>query len=469
MKKFLLLIPLLIICKSYSQNNPFVYKNAMSFNIVDSLVSPYLCTVDTSGNLWVASTKSVSASAINGLFEAAPNDTSLHLVVAFADSDSVRTITGITAIGNDIFVSARMVPYLGAQQPYYYPYSEMIYLPDGNPDKRQIFKQPKYKDYGTWYTGLASDKDGYMYFGQSYLVTIGSIDGRKSSQKFGWTVDYARKDYSTPMEPGGALTYPNVVDLIRDVAVDPNGNYSDTSAAVFTSRNSSPDPGGSGKGGIAIWTGGTESNPIGYHAKRVNDLTSFLTFGTSIPYGIAVNPQNGYLYVCGTDSTKKWVKGFQVSGNFAVQTDELPSSTSMDVQDTSGAPFVAPADVAFNSDGSVAYVIDEGAKKVFKFSNKITGIKSEYNQVVNSFDLLQNYPNPFNPNTHIVFKISSSMNVNAEVYNIYGQTISTLAQGRFSAGKHILNFDGSRLASGVYICKVTAGNISRSVKMILLK
>lgn len=470
MKKLILFISILIINTAFSQNTQLVYLNSMSFESVDSLVSPYLCTVDTSGNLWVASTNSASATAIHGLFEAAPGDSSLHLVVAFADSDSVRNVTGITSIGNDIFVSARMLPYQGAQTPTYYPYSEIIYLPDGNAEQRIIFKRPNYQNYGTWYTGITADKDGYFYFGQSYLVTIGTIDGRKSSPNFGFTVNYAGAGVtSTPLEPGGGLTYPNVVDQIRDIAVDPKEDFSDTSSVVYTSRNSSPDPGGSGKGGIAVWTGGTESNPLGYHAKRVNDLSSFLTMGTTIPYGITVNPKNGYLYVCGTDTTKKWVKGFQVSGNFAVQTDELPSSTSEDVQDPNGAPFIAPADVAFNKDGSIAYVIDEGAKKVFKFGKKPTGVLTGQNQVINSFELLQNYPNPFNPETNIVVKISSPSKVKAEVYNIYGQVVSVLANGYVSAGTHIYKFSGVNLASGIYICKVSAGKNSRAIKMILLK
>ncbi len=173
------------------------------------------------------------------------------------------------------------------------------------------------------------------------MVTVGSIDGRKNSNSFGNSVDYARIDWSTTMEPGGGLTYPNIMDLIRDIAVVPSGNYSDTSSVIYTSRNSSLDPGGETTGGIAMWTGGKHNNPLTYHAVRLNDLSSFLTFSFAAPYGIAVNPVNNNLFVCGTDPNKKWVKGFQVTGNFAIQTEEFPSSTSMDIQDPTGAPLFA--------------------------------------------------------------------------------------------------------------------------------
>lgn len=49
----------------------------MGLSIAKSLVAPYLCAVDSSGDVWVASTSSVSASTIIGLFEATPSGTSL--------------------------------------------------------------------------------------------------------------------------------------------------------------------------------------------------------------------------------------------------------------------------------------------------------------------------------------------------------------------------------------------------------
>jgi DNA-binding beta-propeller fold protein YncE len=198
-------------------------------------------------------------------------------------------------------------------------------------------------------------------------------------------------------------------------------------------------------------------------------LNSFLALGTSVPYGIAVNPSNNALYVCGTDSARKWVKGFQVAGNFAVQVDELPSSTSNDVKDTKGAPFIAPSDVAFTKDGAIAYVTDIGANKVYKFSNLPTGITDKHNQVAGSFELSQNYPNPFNPSTQIVYTVPTASLVKAEVYNIYGELVSVLANGYMNAGSHALKFDGAKLASGTYICRITTGKISKSIKMLLLK
>ncbi|GEM_PF-802998 len=457
----------------FAQTWTYKFARVMRFNVTDTLaISPYLCTVDSIGNLWVTSSRVNNPRALNALFKAAPSDSVLHLVLAFADSDSVRDVTGITSKGNDIFVIARVHSSSGD---YFYPYSEMFYLPNGDPGKRVVFKSPQTSDYGTWYGGLDCSKDGYIYFGQSYLSTIGTIDGRKNSSQFGSTIAFAHIDWSTPMEPGGRFTWPDLIDLIRSVAVYPDSNYwNDTSAVVFTSRNSGIDGNGNivPTGGITKWTGGTGANPLGYHALRVIDGMGFLHLGTHPPYGIAIQPKTGCLFVCGTDSARRWVKGFQIMGTFAVQVDELPSSTSQDKStvDTSGAPFIAPADVAFNSDGSIAYVTDADAKRVYVFeTNTETYVHENADNVPLRFELCQNFPNPFNLGTAITVWFKSSTRAKVVVYNSLGQVVKILADARFAQGTHNFYFDGTNLTSGVYFCRVLSDKGEKSIKMLLLR
>jgi len=87
----------------------------------------------------------------------------------------------------------------------------------------------------------------------------------------------------------------------------------------------------------------------------------------------------------------------------------------------------------------------------------------------NQFTLEQNYPNPFNPNTAISFQLSAISNVTLKVYDILGNEITTLVDMRLNAGKHKVEFDASKLASGVYIYNLTAGSYTDSKKMLLLK
>jgi hypothetical protein len=85
------------------------------------------------------------------------------------------------------------------------------------------------------------------------------------------------------------------------------------------------------------------------------------------------------------------------------------------------------------------------------------------------FSLAQNYPNPFNPSTVIEFSVPNTGNVDLKVYNVLGQVVATLQHGILTAGQHSVTFDASRLSTGVYLYKITAGSFTSTKKMLLLK
>jgi len=85
------------------------------------------------------------------------------------------------------------------------------------------------------------------------------------------------------------------------------------------------------------------------------------------------------------------------------------------------------------------------------------------------YNLGQNYPNPFNPTTNIQFDIPTTKRVQLDVYNVLGQKVQTLLDRKLTPGRYTIPFDGSRLASGVYLYRLRAGDITLSKKMTLLK
>jgi hypothetical protein len=92
----------------------------------------------------------------------------------------------------------------------------------------------------------------------------------------------------------------------------------------------------------------------------------------------------------------------------------------------------------------------------------------------NCFTLGDPYPNPFNPVTRIPFTLESTSRVTMRVYNLRGQLIrhvgSSLFGGTYySAGRHELELDGSRLASGVYVVEIQAGELREARKVVLLR
>ena len=83
--------------------------------------------------------------------------------------------------------------------------------------------------------------------------------------------------------------------------------------------------------------------------------------------------------------------------------------------------------------------------------------------------LLQNYPNPFNPTTEICFSLPHACHAKLEIFNITGQRIQGLVNRQMEAGYHTVSFDGSKVASGVYLYRLEAGDFVESKKMILIK
>ena len=86
-----------------------------------------------------------------------------------------------------------------------------------------------------------------------------------------------------------------------------------------------------------------------------------------------------------------------------------------------------------------------------------------------SFVLRQNYPNPFNPSTTIAFDLPRRTSVRLSVYDPLGRQVLTMLQGEKEAGSYTVTFDGSLLASGIYIYRLQAGSFVQSRKMLLTK
>jgi probable HAF family extracellular repeat protein len=85
------------------------------------------------------------------------------------------------------------------------------------------------------------------------------------------------------------------------------------------------------------------------------------------------------------------------------------------------------------------------------------------------FALSQNYPNPFNPTTTISYQLPVDAHVTLIVSDVLGREMATLVNGQEEAGYKSVTFDGRRLASGIYIYRMTAGSFVETKRMMLLK
>jgi type IX secretion system substrate protein len=101
----------------------------------------------------------------------------------------------------------------------------------------------------------------------------------------------------------------------------------------------------------------------------------------------------------------------------------------------------------------------------------ITGIDDKPADLLPSkYSLSQNYPNPFNPSTIIRYNLPARSNVSLKVYDVLGSEVATLLNNSSqNVGQHEVNFDASRLSSGIYFYTLTTGKFVQTKKMMLIK
>lgn len=103
-------------------------------------------------------------------------------------------------------------------------------------------------------------------------------------------------------------------------------------------------------------------------------------------------------------------------------------------------------------------------------SDKVESIQlNEVNEIPTEYSLSQNYPNPFNPTTKINYELPITNYVKVLIYDLTGREIVTMVNELQSAGKYNVKFDGSNFASGVYFYKITSGDFSKVMRMVLIK
>lgn len=85
------------------------------------------------------------------------------------------------------------------------------------------------------------------------------------------------------------------------------------------------------------------------------------------------------------------------------------------------------------------------------------------------YSLEQNYPNPFNPTTVIKFSIPEKVRVLIKIYDILGREVAVLNNSEMDRGWHKIEFNAQGYSSGIYICRMIAGNYISTKKMLMIK
>lgn len=135
-------------------------------------------------------------------------------------------------------------------------------------------------------------------------------------------------------------------------------------------------------------------------------------------------------------------------------------------------PFAMALDDSANvyvSGGSTSLFGGWSAMTTVKYNQGTTSVEEQKTTPPQCYWLSQNYPNPFNPSTTVRYRLPKTSIVTLKVFNVSGQEVATLVKGLRNAGLHEVQFDASRLPSGVYIYRLETGGFSQSRKLLLLR
>lgn len=219
-----------------------------------------------------------------------------------------------------------------------------------------------------------------------------------------------------------------------------------------------------------------------YNSTALSGYSNEVSVYTVVPVemGSLNLQQNGdgvYLYWSTfSETNNKGFEVFRMIKNTEVNTDYEPYSFIGFVSGNGTASskndykFIDKLDEQF-SGSKVFYKlkqIDYNGNFVFSDAVELDFVSSP-----KQFELFQNYPNPFNPLTKIKYTVpmnfENGSKIALNVYDVLGNKVATLVNGVKPSGVHQVEFDGTKLTSGIYFYELESDDIRILKKLILLK
>jgi hypothetical protein len=204
----------------------------------------------------------------------------------------------------------------------------------------------------------------------------------------------------------------------------------------------------------------------------VNDLAGWIvgdsstilktTDGGTNWFKYEMQSQYHFTWVTFVDDSVGWIVGgmgvIMKTTNAGTTWDLVPSGTTVALR------------AIFFKDKHHGCIVGDSGKVLLYDTTFTTSVSPERHGIQPvSFEVSQNYPNPFNPTTTITFSIPHDELVELKVFDILGKEVQILANQKYSAGSHTVQFNASHLASGTYIYRLKAGENVASRKIVLMK
>jgi YVTN family beta-propeller protein len=290
-------------------------------------------------------------------------------------------------------------------------------------------------------------------------------------------------------------TYRSVVTSIatgsgtRTVAITPDGGFiyvgtdlgylviSGLSYGVVTSIAT-----GSGTRTVAITPDGgllvvltTEGDiniyDINQHSVTYNQVVTSIKTGSGTST-IAISPDGGFLYMIQQVGDVIIVGQMSLvnPGGVLIDGTEPPQMELVVTLVDSVVAGEDPACIAFDPSGSGKYIVtNAGDNTVTVLDDPVAGTPpTELPQALRSF------PNPFSGVAMIRFGVPEAAQVDVSLYDVRGRLVKTIVSQRMPPGSYTVSWDGkdargNQAASGVYFCRLSAGAMQRTSKMVILR
>jgi hypothetical protein len=126
-----------------------------------------------------------------------------------------------------------------------------------------------------------------------------------------------------------------------------------------------------------------------------------------------------------------------------------------------------PRQIRFKDD--YAIVADHTSLSIYDCSEVLSNPKAEVKLTPATFGIKSTYPNPFNSTATINYTLPVASDISLELYNLLGQLVQTIFEGKQEAGTHSLNLVGDDLVSGLYFVKLNVSGQTSTQKIMLIK
>ncbi|HTR81049.1 MAG TPA: kelch repeat-containing protein [Bacteroidota bacterium] len=331
-------------------------------------------------------------------------------------------------------------------------------------------------------SGVTKNDSVYDFAGTNILLSFNGI-GTDST-----LLMYVRFDSTAASNIGFDGTPPTYYSGYRWILANTGAGFTNASL-VFTNIESlpgEPDPSaikvyyrstvGTGNFSLITSTSGTDSV-----AATVSAFGEYI-FGSDVdnlnplPLELAAFSAN----VTGRGVELRWKTVTELDNyGFDIERSQENATAQQSGRSWTQASFIkgagtsnSPKEYSFTDQGLAAgkYLyrikeVDQNGK--FKYSGSI---EADVAAAPTVFLLEQNYPNPFNPSTTIQFTLANDGMTTLKIYNVIGQEVAVLVNEELKAGEeHKAVFDGSHLASGMYVARLQSGNSVLLKKMMLVK